>query len=166
MEAVPSAPDAISVTHGAGGITGLCSPCRRSDRSGFGTVFSYQGNLRAVTVPKGNAEKETTGEKGGTVGNIIRVSVPEIKRDQEQIQDQMEQVANEMNLLSDAVKRLNGMWTGPANAVYVQQAGEDIEMMGELIQQIGSFVQCMVYASQHYVQCERGVSDAVASIST
>lgn len=98
------------------------------------------------------------------MNDYIEIETVQLNNDRQTVQENIRKIGDELEHLSESVGRLNGMWSGPANAAYNQQTGHDFEEMNRLLTEIADFVQCMEFAASEYVKCEDSVADSVAGI--
>ena len=98
------------------------------------------------------------------MGNIIEISTEQLNTDIQTVQENINKIKSEISALTEEVSKLNGMWSGPANQVYNQQAAEDFAKINSLMEAIGKFEQHMEFAVQQYNKCEQSVAEKVAAI--
>lgn len=98
------------------------------------------------------------------MSDYIEISTTQLNSDREFIEENIENIQAELESFSEELYNLNGMWTGPSNAAYIQQISKDLERLQEVLNVLSNLVQCMSFAAQEYVKCEDGVADLVASI--
>lgn len=99
------------------------------------------------------------------MGQEISINTSTLSMDIETLQQQLNIIKNDMDKMYSAVRVLDSMWDGPANAVFNVQFKKDQTDMTELCNTIQKIVDCMEYAKKEYNSCEIEVNSIISSIS-
>lgn len=110
--------------------------------------------------------KGMTGEtaEGGSMGNYMRISSGNMRKDMEGLQNEADQIPNAINELVDAMNVLSSCWEGPAKSAYLAQVQTDISFMKEVCDLLQKYINDFRTSAGDYDQCENKVYDRLGQI--
>lgn len=94
----------------------------------------------------------------------IAIDVSALNRDVSALTSALRQVRSEIEGMYEAVRVLDRMWEGPANAAFVEQFNIDYKNMQELCAAIQSLIRCMQNAGASYTTGENQVANIISAI--
>lgn len=95
----------------------------------------------------------------------IAINTDTLSRDIDTLQAQLNMIRHDMQRMYEAVRVLDTMWDGPANAAFNVQFNKDHTDMNALCDTVQKIIDCMSYAKGEYNACEHDVSAIIAAIS-
>ena len=98
------------------------------------------------------------------MNNIVRFSASNMKRDEETLQKQIEQIPKFIDDLETAMHRLGTCWDGPAWLSFQQEVDMDIQMMTGIYGWMHQYVQSMAGALEEYGKAESQSRELVERI--
>lgn len=95
----------------------------------------------------------------------IAIDTGTLGRDIDALQTQLNVIRRDMQNMYQAVRVLDTMWDGPANAAFNEQFDKDHNDMSSLCDLVQKIIDCMTYAKGEYNACEHEVSAIIATIN-
>ena len=89
------------------------------------------------------------------MANQIKVSVPRMKSDREQLQTELEKIPSYVQDLEASMKQLGTCWDGPAWLSFQSQVSSDILNMLDLYDWIRGYLERLSEAEKVYGECEK-----------
>ena len=96
--------------------------------------------------------------------NKIRVNTGSLQRTQSDVEGQIRDIENKLGAMLGDVSRMNGMWTGEANAAFNQSFQDDINALKDLCGQLKKIAVYEGNARKEYDSCEQKVSQLISGI--
>lgn len=94
----------------------------------------------------------------------IEIDTSALNRDVGILSSTLRQARSEIEGMYEAIRVLDRMWDGPANAAFVEQFDIDYEHMQELCKAIQSLISCMRDAGISYTGGENKVANIISAI--
>ena len=98
------------------------------------------------------------------MSNHIRVSIPRMKADGDDLHAEIEKIPQFVNELQGAMNDLGRCWEGPAWITFQQQVNSDIENMMSVYEWLRKVVEALSEAEKAYGDCEKSSYDCVDRI--
>ena len=94
----------------------------------------------------------------------IEINTLSLSKDIDTIHSHLNAINKDLGKMYDAVRVLDSMWDGPANAAFNEQFSKDRQDMKLLCDNIQRIIDCLHYAKNNYNSCEATVSTIISSI--
>lgn len=94
----------------------------------------------------------------------ITIDTDSLGKDIDVLQTHLAAIEKDMDKMYEAVRVLDTMWDGPANAAFNQQFAKDKQDMATLCQTVQKIIKCLEYAKKQYNSCEADVGNIVSAI--
>lgn len=98
------------------------------------------------------------------MSNYIKVSVPKMKNDGEQLHADIEKIPQFVRELDASMKALGTCWDGPAWAAFQQQVESDILNMLDMYDWLRRFMQALSDGEKEYGACEQKSYNCVENV--
>lgn len=89
------------------------------------------------------------------MSNYIKVSVPKMQKDSEQLKASIDKIPQFVNDLDASMKNLGNCWEGPAWIVFQQQVQSDILYLLEMYDWLSKLLQAETEAGKIYGEGEK-----------
>ena len=89
------------------------------------------------------------------MSNKIRVNIPDMEKDMEEINTLAKDVSNDVERLADAMQQLGRCWEGAAWISFQSQVADDIEYMREVFDFIQSLQEGLEKSAKTYFNSEK-----------
>ncbi len=98
------------------------------------------------------------------MGSYVKVSVPRMKDDGEQLHTQIAKIPQFIRELEGSMKSLGSCWDGPAWVTFQQQVESDILNMLEMYDWLCRYLRAMSDAEKEYGNCEEKSYSSVEKV--
>lgn len=99
------------------------------------------------------------------MADIIKVNTRTLKKDTDEIQEDLSKVNKEIQTMQENVRLMNNMWSGDANEAFNKAFSDDIKALSVICKSIESLIKYETTAKTEYDSCEQKVSSVISSIS-
>lgn len=98
------------------------------------------------------------------MSNFVKVSVPRMKNDGDQLYADIEKIPQFVRELDDAMRDLGTCWEGPAWIAFQQQVESDILNMLDMYDWLREFMKALSESEKEYGNCERKCYDCIDKV--
>ena len=98
------------------------------------------------------------------MANYVKVSVPRMKDDGEELHNQIEQIPNFVRELEAAMQSLGTCWEGPAWIAFQQQVESDILNMLDMYDWLRKYMQTLSDTEKIYGACEETCYESIECV--
>ena len=98
------------------------------------------------------------------MGEIIKVNISEMSRNLADMYNLRKSAQGGMEDLVQALNALNATWEGTAHDVLINVFSMDQRNMETALNELGQYLESLVYARDEYKTCEQQVGDIVRSM--